>query len=193
MDSDTALLFIGIVLLVLSAFPAYFMVVSDEYYVWGLRFIFMLGGGLLSLLIGLLVLSGRARAQFANEQERIKRERQERERASLLQRARNLEEARNFEASALIYERLGMFREAGRVRKQSQVVKVTRTEVSVNLNSLLQQLRDGGIAVVYRCPNCKAPLKISRDTKVESLQVCEHCGSEIEAVDVADFLRTALS
>jgi len=40
---------------------------------------------------------------------------------------------------------------------------------------------------------CSTPLKISKDTRIESLKVCEHCGSEIEAVDVADFLRTALS
>ena len=105
MDSDTALLFIGVVLLVLSAFPAYFMVVTDEYYVWGLRFVFMLGGGLLSLFIGLLVLSTRARTQFANKQARIKRERQEREHASMLQSAKNMELASNFEAAALIYER----------------------------------------------------------------------------------------
>ncbi|MCJ7423499.1 phage terminase large subunit family protein [Candidatus Bathyarchaeota archaeon] len=67
------------------------------------------------------------------------------------------------------------------------------TNVSVNLNALLQQVKDGGIVAVYRCPHCGGPLKVGKDTNVESLRTCEHCGSEIEAVDLADFLRSALS
>jgi len=193
MKGSKIFLFGGIILLVLSAFLAYIMNVSGAYQVWAIPFILAFGVGLLLLAIGNWALVPPMRATSAKEYARIERERREQERASLLQRARNLEEARNFEASALIYERLGMFKEAGRVRKKSQVVKVTRTEVSVNLNSLLHQLRDGGIVVVYRCPNCKAPMRIGKNTRVESLKVCGHCGSEIEAVDVADFLRTALS
>lgn len=59
-----------------------------------------------------------------------------------------------------------------------------------DLNALLKQIRDGGIVVVYRCPHCQAPLKIGKDTKTESLRACEHCGSGIETVELADFLRT---
>jgi len=75
-------------------------------------------------------------------------------------------------------------------------VPTVRQEVvlkTLDLNELIRQVGEGGIVVVYRCPNCGAKLKISKDTNVETLKVCEHCGSEIETVDLADSLRTALS
>jgi len=189
MKDRFVILIVGIILLLLSGVLAIYMNVTNTYLALQFPFVIIFSFGVL-LVIGFIIAP---RTHVDEERTRIQRERQEQERVSLLQRARNLEEARNFEASALIYERLGMFKEAGRVRGKGQVVKVTRTEVSVNLNSLLRQLRDGGIVVVYRCPNCKAPMRIGKNTRVESLKVCGHCGSEIEAVDVADFLRTALS
>jgi len=75
-------------------------------------------------------------------------------------------------------------------------VPIIRKEVivkSVDLNELIRQIKEGGIVAVYRCPHCGGKLKISKDTSVETLKVCEHCGTEIETVDLADFLRTALS
>ena len=36
-------------------------------------------------------------------------------------------------------------------------------------------------------------LTSARDTSFESLKLCEHCGSEIETMGLADFLPTALS
>jgi DNA-directed RNA polymerase subunit RPC12/RpoP len=75
-------------------------------------------------------------------------------------------------------------------------VPTVRQEVvlrTLDLNELIRQVREEGIVVVYRCPNCGGKLKISKDTNVEALKVCEHCGSEIETVDLADSLRTALS
>jgi DNA-directed RNA polymerase subunit RPC12/RpoP len=75
---------------------------------------------------------------------------------------------------------------------QKQVV-VKQTVVSVDLNSLLQQIRDGGIVALYRCPRCGGNLKIDKETTIESLKVCPYCGSNIKAMDLAEFLRTALS
>jgi DNA-directed RNA polymerase subunit RPC12/RpoP len=46
---------------------------------------------------------------------------------------------------------------------------------------------------VYRCPHCGGKLKIDKDARMDKLRVCEYCGSEIETMDLADFLRTALS
>jgi DNA-directed RNA polymerase subunit RPC12/RpoP len=62
--------------------------------------------------------------------------------------------------------------------------------VSVDVNELIRQLKQGGLVVAYRCPNCGGNLKISGDTKPESLKFCSYCGSKIEAVDIADFLRS---
>lgn len=66
-------------------------------------------------------------------------------------------------------------------------------DISVDLNVLLKQVKDGGIVAVYRCPHCGGKLKIGKDTSLKSLETCEHCGSEIEAMVLADFLRVALS
>lgn len=107
--------------------------------------------------------------------------------------ASNLEEAGRLLDAAEIYDNLQMYGKARKLREKEKHIIVKRTDISVDLNRLIQQLRDGGIVVVYRCPNCSGKLKIDKDTSVESLKVCEYCGSEIETLELADFLRTALS
>jgi DNA-directed RNA polymerase subunit RPC12/RpoP len=100
---------------------------------------------------------------------------------------------REFENAAKIYKSLGMYEEAGKVRAKRDELNVKRTDVSLNLNALLQQIKDGGIVAIYRCPNCGGKLKVGSKTTLNSLRTCEHCGSEIEALDLAEFLKTALS
>jgi uncharacterized protein (DUF983 family) len=107
--------------------------------------------------------------------------------------AKHFETLREFENAAKIYKRLGMYEEAGKVRAKRDELTVKRTDVSLNLNALLKQVKDGGIVAIYRCPHCGGKLKVGSKTTLKSLRTCEHCGSEIEAVDLADFLKTALS
>jgi len=106
--------------------------------------------------------------------------------------------AGRFEDAAKFYEARGLYEEAGKLRAKGREITVKdiivkKTEVSVDLNSLLQQIADGGIVAVYRCPHCGGRLKIGKETSVASLRVCEHCGSQIETMDLADFLKTVLS
>lgn len=108
-------------------------------------------------------------------------------------KAETLEKVRRFEEAAKIYEQVGMLEKAGKARDKDRQIPIKRTEVSVDVNSLLKQIKDGRIVVVYRCPHCGGKLKVGKKTNVESLKVCEHCGSEIETMEIADFLRTALS
>jgi uncharacterized protein (DUF983 family) len=107
--------------------------------------------------------------------------------------AKHFETLREFENAAKIYKSLGMYEEAGKVRAKRDELTVKRTDVSLNLNALLKQVKDGGIVAIYRCPHCGGKLKVGSKTTLKSLRTCEHCGSEIEAVDLADFLKTALS
>ena len=86
-----------------------------------------------------------------------------------------------------------MYEKAKSLREKDKQMIVKRTEVSFNLNELLKQIKDGGIVAVYRCPHCNGTLRINNKTSLKSLKTCEHCGSEIETVDLADFLKTALS
>jgi len=110
-----------------------------------------------------------------------------------LKQAENLEKAGRRKEAAKIYDQYGMYGKARKLRDTEKQVIVRKTNISVDLNALLQQIKDGGIIVVYRCPNCGGKLKVSKGTNVESLKACEHCGSEIETIELADFLKTALS
>jgi DNA-directed RNA polymerase subunit RPC12/RpoP len=87
----------------------------------------------------------------------------------------------------------GKYNPKSKIPVSKQEVIVKRMDISVDLNRLIRQVKDGGIVVVYRCPHCGGKLKVGRDATVESLKVCEYCGTEIEAMELADFLRTALS
>jgi hypothetical protein len=107
--------------------------------------------------------------------------------------AKDLEKARRFEEAARIYERYGMYEEAGKVRAKGDVVIVKTTGVTVDLNKLLQQVKDGGLVVIYRCPHCNGNIKIGKETGTESLQFCAYCGMRIEMLDLMEFLRSALS
>lgn len=107
--------------------------------------------------------------------------------------AEHFETLREFENAAKIYKELGMYQKAGAVRAKRDELSVKKTDVSLNLNTLLKQIADGGIVAVYRCPNCGGKLKIGNNTTLQSIRTCEHCSSEIETVELVDFLKTVLS
>jgi uncharacterized protein (DUF983 family) len=107
--------------------------------------------------------------------------------------AENLEKCGRTQDSAKIYEDLRMYDKARELRERDRHIIVKKTDVSINLNSLLQQIKDGGIVAIFRCPHCGGKLKISDKTTINSLKTCEHCGSEIESMDLADFFKTVLS
>jgi len=110
-----------------------------------------------------------------------------------LKQAENLERAGRYGDASQIFELYGMYEKAGQLRQKQKQIMVKQTVVSVDLNNLLQQIKDGGIVAVYRCPHCGGNLKIGKETTIESLKVCPYCGSDIRAMDLADFIRTALS
>ncbi|MCW3999822.1 MAG: hypothetical protein NWE93_06250 [Candidatus Bathyarchaeota archaeon] len=101
-----------------------------------------------------------------------------------------LVKAGRFEEAAIEYELLQMFEEAGRVRSAGRTI-VTKT-VSVDLNHLLDQVKEGGIVSVYACPHCGGKLKVEKNSTIERLSVCQHCNNEIQAMDLASFLKAAL-
>ena len=108
-------------------------------------------------------------------------------------RMENWIKAGRFEDAARLLEKSGRYEEAGKMRLKGQQIAVKQTSVSVDLNKLLQQIAEQGIVAVYRCPHCGGKLKVEKGTSEAKLRVCEHCSSEIETMDIADFLKTALS
>jgi len=107
--------------------------------------------------------------------------------------AQNLEKCGRTQDSAKIYEDLRMYDKARELRERDRHIMVKKTDVSINLNALLQQVKDGGLVAIFRCPHCGGKLKVIDKTTPNSLKNCEHCGSEIESIDLADFLKTVLS
>jgi DNA-directed RNA polymerase subunit RPC12/RpoP len=107
--------------------------------------------------------------------------------------AQNLEKCGRTVDAAKVFEELRMYDKARELREKERHIIIKKTDVSININALLQQIKDNGLVAIYRCPHCGGKLKIDKNASMDKLRVCEHCGSEIETMDLADFLRTALS
>lgn len=112
---------------------------------------------------------------------------------TLLKKARILLQVKRFEEAAKIYEDLGMYNEAGNARNKNNKLSIKNTEIKVDLNKLLNQIKDDRLVIVYRCPHCGAPLKVNKESNVESISTCNHCNTRIKTIDVVDFLKAALS
>jgi len=108
-----------------------------------------------------------------------------------LTHAKNLELAGRNEDAARIYESLGMWKEAGKARKEAG--STTIKHVSVNLNDLLDKLREGGLAVPYKCRICGAVMTIDRNSKPESLKRCSYCGTATNTDALLGIIQDALS
>lgn len=185
--------------------------IRSENWVWvGLGFfLFLLGGGAvvlgwmteeisggcclgsICLIPGiLLVIVGILGVKNARKKAEAEIERKELERKQAIEYAENLTKARRFEDAAKIYESLGMWEEAGRVREMARISK--RITVTVNLNKLLQQLKEGGITTTYKCPNCGAPINIDGNTTESALKFCSYCGAALKTTDLVDFIQKIL-
>ncbi len=90
--------------------------------------------------------------------------------------------AERHEDAARLYEAIGMWKEAGDTRrlKARQVV----TQVHVDVNDLIAQLRAMGVTATYTCPACRSPFQITSDTKADALAKCAYCGAVIVPTDL---------
>ena len=107
-------------------------------------------------------------------------------RTQKLAQVRNLIEAEDHESAAGIYQELGMWKEAGEVRRNGRRQIVT--QVHVNVNDLVDQVRKAGIATDYTCPTCGGHIHITGETTLATLRNCQYCGSVVQTTDLVDFL-----
>jgi hypothetical protein len=69
-----------------------------------------------------------------------------------IRQAENLERAGRYEDASRIYELYGMYEKAGLLRQMQKQVVVKQTVVSVDLNNLLQQIRDEVLLLFIDAP-----------------------------------------
>ena len=107
-----------------------------------------------------------------------------------LEEAQRLITAGRFEDAATIYEKHKMFAEAGQARAGNRTHFVK--QVSVDMNVLIQQMRQGGITTTYKCPSCGAGIPISGTSTIEGLQKCQYCGTTLQVTDIAKLVQGAM-
>lgn len=105
--------------------------------------------------------------------------------------AKDLEKAGRHEDAGKLFEEFGMIDAAGAVRKKGKAQVVTN--ISVDLNELLEKLKSGGLVSVYKCPSCGGSIKISGTTSTQKLSKCEYCGTILQTDDLISFIRDILS
>jgi hypothetical protein len=105
--------------------------------------------------------------------------------------AKDLEKAGRYEDAGKLFEEFGMIDAAGAVRRKGKAQVVTN--ISVDLNQLLEKLRNGGLVTVYKCPNCGGNIKISGTTSSQKLSKCEYCGTVLQTDDLVNFIKDILS
>jgi hypothetical protein len=106
---------------------------------------------------------------------------------SMLQKALNYEKAERWEDAAVIYEKLGLWEEAGRCRRRARGKTVKH--VHVNANELFDQIRTEGLAVDYRCPKCGGHLDIDGSSRSK---YCKFCGSPIDTETLSKLVEGLL-
>lgn len=100
------------------------------------------------------------------------------------------EKSGRHEDAAREYERLGLLDKAKALREIGKTTIVKHQYVDVN--HLLEQIRQGNLVVPYRCPNCQAGITINKDTSVNRLANCPYCGSALVVSDIEKFLSSIL-
>lgn len=101
-----------------------------------------------------------------------------------LDRAQKMLQAEDYEGAARQFEDLGMWSQAAEARRRDHTV----TQVQVNVNQLIEQLKASGVTTDYTCPTCGSRIPISGDTNLSSLATCSYCGSVIRMTDLVDLL-----
>jgi DNA-directed RNA polymerase subunit RPC12/RpoP len=100
------------------------------------------------------------------------------------------EKAGRYEDAAREYERLGFLDKAKALREMGKTTIVKHQYVDIN--HLLEQIRQGNLVVPYRCPNCQAGITINKDTLIDRLTNCPYCASALVVSDIEKFLSSIL-
>lgn len=104
--------------------------------------------------------------------------------------AERAEQAGRYEDAANLFEKLNFLDKARSLRERDKTTTIR--QVHVNINTLLDQIKQGSLVVPYQCPNCQAGIKISGETTADRLTNCPYCGSTLAIADIEKFLSSIL-
>lgn len=91
-----------------------------------------------------------------------------------------------YEDAALIFESRGHWEDAGKVRAEARRTK----NINVDVNSLMDDLRQGGLGLQYKCRSCGAML--SAKGADGGLRFCSYCCCQVDTEAMERILRDAL-
>lgn len=133
-------------------------------------------------------------AQEAQRRQQHQMEMENRKRMQDIQMARNFEKAERFSDAAKLYEKCGLWEDAGRVRRKERDQKrkdreVVTRQIHVQANELFSQIQKNGLAISYTCPNCKGTLEI---TGTKRHEICPYCHSNVDMNTLSDLVRSML-
>lgn len=100
-----------------------------------------------------------------------------------IRRATNAWTSGNYELAASIYEHLGYLEQASQARELAKTQYVVQTNVSVNYNRLVEQLKDLRKPVAYSCPKCGAGAMMDGNLQAQALK-CAYCGANFAIPDI---------
>ena len=108
-----------------------------------------------------------------------------------LRHAQRAESAGRYEDAAILYESIYLFDRAKKGRKIDKH-HITK-HIHMDINALLNQLRESKLVSAYSCPRCSAPIKIDASTNASMLSTCPYCDTQLKITDIENFLRSILS
>ena len=101
--------------------------------------------------------------------------------------AKLAERVLRFEDAAMIYESLGLYDEAARVRGTDK--RMTVKHLNIDVNDIFDRLSNG-MVVQYKCPSCNAP--IEADEHGHMGRFCRYCGAAIDTEEIMRLVRETL-
>lgn len=108
---------------------------------------------------------------------------------AILNEVRRAEQAGRYEDAARGFEALNFLGKAKSLREQARQSSVR--QVNVNVNELIDQLREGGLSVPYRCHSCGATITVN-GADGGGLRFCSYCGTAVNTEALQEILRGAL-
>lgn len=97
-----------------------------------------------------------------------------------------------YEKTGRMEELAELYENQGRLEDAKHARMSVRGMASKDLSQLIDKLREGGLAVPYRCPSCGANISIDKDSQAEGLKYCAYCGTAVNIDALVKAIESSL-